>query len=551
MKRILPGITAAAGIAAITAFTDRYFELSKNIEVFSSLYREVNTYYVDDVEPSKLMRNFLDGMLKTLDPYTNYFSQSQIEKARIQQGGKFGGIGIEIDTMRGYPVVTAVWKDQPADKAGIQPGDVILSIDGSTTLNRQKEDVEKFLTGEPKSRIILQIERKISSSETRQLHLNLMREEIQETNVPFFGMITPEIGCIKLKIFNEHAAQDVRRAYDSLKNIQPRLKGLILDLRGNPGGLMLEAVEIVNMFIEKDKLVVATKGKVDEWNNTFKTKSDPVDLQIPIAVLVNSGSASASEIVSGALQDYDRAVIIGQKTFGKGLVQITRPLSYNTMLKVTTAKYYIPSGRCIQAINYAERNEDGSVKRIPDSLKREFKTSAGRKVWDGGGIDPDIPLPKPELSAVAQALERQHLIFDFATLYTLQKNNLEDPATFKLSEKDYNDFLAFIRSRGFAYRTETEQKLEKLKQIATDEKYFDAIQPAHQQLIKKIANEKEQDLMRHKGEIITLLENEIVGRYYYAYGKVKKSYQNDAEVARAVQLLNQPDEIKKILSAKN
>lgn len=549
-RKIIILLIVPIALYSALAFTDKYFQLSKNMDVFASLYKEVNTYYVDDVEPSKLMRNCIDGMLKTLDPFTNYYSQSQIENARIQQGGKFGGIGLEIDIMNNFPVVTAVWKDQPADKAGIKTGDIIKSIDGSNTQGRKKEDIEKFLIGEPKSRVLLQIERKASLLETKMLNLNLSREEIQESNVPFFGMVTPEVGCIKLKIFNENAGHDVKDAFDSLKRANPNMRGVILDLRGNPGGLLVEAVNIVNIFIEKDKLVVTTKGKVEEWNNTFKTKSDATDLKVPVVVLTSSTSASASEIVSGSLQDYDRAVVVGQKTYGKGLVQVTKPLSYNTMLKVTTAKYYIPSGRCIQALNYAEKNEDGSVKRIPDSLKVEFKTQAGRKVWDGGGVDPDIVMPKPDHSKVADELYAQHLMFDFVTAYTLQPNSMDDPATFKLTDKDYNDFVAYVKSKNFTYKTDSELKLEKLKEVATEEKYFDAFKSNYESLKKKLAADKEYDLIKHKAEIITLLENEIVGRYYYAYGKVKKSYQNDPEVAKAVELLNKPEQMKEILTAK-
>lgn len=549
-RKIILLLTLPVVLFIATAATDKYFQLSKNMDVFASLYKEVNTYYVDDVEPSKLMRNCIDGMLKTLDPFTNYYSQSQIENARIQQGGKFGGIGIEIEVMNNYPVVTAVWKDQPADKAGVKTGDIIKSIDGSTTQGRKKDDIEKFLIGEPKSRVLLQIERKASLLDTKMLNLNLSREEIQETNVPFFGMVSPEVGCIKLKIFNENAGRDVKDAFDSLKRSNPDMKGVILDLRGNPGGLLVEAVNIVNIFIDKDKLVVTTKGKVEEWNNTFKTKADATDLKIPVVVLTSSTSASASEIVSGSLQDYDRAVVVGQKTYGKGLVQVTKPLSYNTMLKVTTAKYYIPSGRCIQALNYAEKNEDGSVKRIPDSLKVEFKTQAGRKVWDGGGVDPDVLMPKPEHSKVADELYEQHLVFDFVTAYTLQRNNIEDPATFKLTDKDYNDFVAYVKAKNFSYKTDSEVKLDKLKEVATDEKYFDAFKGNYESLKKKLANDKEQDLVKYKTEIVTVLENEIVGRYYYAYGKVKKSYQNDPEVAKAIELLNKPEQMKELLTAK-
>ena len=305
------------------SFADYYFEISKNIDIFSSLFKEVNTFYVDDVEPSKLMRTCIDGMLKTLDPFTNYFSESQIENARIQQGGKFGGLGIDIEIMNGFPVVTSVTEGQPADKSGLKVGDVIKGIDGNPTEKRTKEEINKILIGEPKTKVTLQIERKTSLFDTKQQSFLIAREEIQETNVPFYGMVSPEVGCIKLKIFNEHAGKDVKTAFDSLKRANPDMKGIIIDLRGNPGGLLSEAVNIVNIFEEKDKLVVTTKGKVDEWNNSFKTLNEPSDTKIPIVVIANSSSASASEIVSGTLQDYDRGVIIGQRTYGKGLVQIT------------------------------------------------------------------------------------------------------------------------------------------------------------------------------------------------------------------------------------
>lgn len=547
----LVAVVAVIFAVGTMSFADYYFEISKNLDVFSSLYKEVNTFYVDEVEPSKLMRTCIDGMLKTLDPFTNYFSESQIENARIQQGGKFGGLGIDIEVMSAYPVITSVTMGQPADRGGLKVGDIIKSIDGSSTMNRSKEDVTKVLTGQPKTSIALQIERKVSLDDTRNLTFNLQREEIQETNVPFSGMVTPEVGCIKLKIFNEHAGRDVREAFDSLKRAHPDMKGVILDLRGNPGGLLNEAVNIVNIFVEKDKLVVTTKGKVDEWNNSFKTLDEPSDTKIPLVIIANSTSASASEIVSGTIQDYDRGVIIGQRTYGKGLVQITKPLSYNTMLKVTTAKYYIPTGRCIQAINYAERNPDGSVKHIPDSLKVAFKTmNSGRTVYDGGGIDPDLVLPKPVHSKIAETIYTKNYIFDFASNYTFLHPTIEDAAKFKLTDKDFDDFVAYVKTKDVEYKTESEQKLEELKNAATDEKYFDAVKEHYEKIKQKLQHDKEQDMIKNKTEIITVLENEIAGRYFYAYGKVKKSYQNDPEVAKAVELINNPTKYNELLAKK-
>lgn len=550
-SKLIKGIVAVIIAIGTMSFADSYFEISKNLDVFSALYKEVNTYYVDDVEPSKLMRTCIDGMLKTLDPFTNYFSGSQVETARIQQGGKFGGIGIEIEVMDKYPVVISVTQNQPADKSGIHAGDIIKAIDGESTLNRKKDEVEKFLVGQPKAPVSLQIERKVSLQETKTLYLTMEREEVQETSVPFYGMVTPEVGCIKLKIFNEGAGKDVKDAFDSLKRTNPNMKGLILDLRGNPGGLLVEAVKIVNVFVEKNKLVVTTKGKVDEWNSTFKTLDDPSDVKIPVVLITNSMSASASEIVSGTMQDYDRGVVIGQRTYGKGLVQVTKPLSYNTILKVTTAKYYIPTGRCIQALNYAEKNADGSVKRIPDSLKVAFKTiNSGRTVYDGGGVDPDVKLPKPEHSKIAETMYTRNYIFDFASAYRLKHDTITDAAKFKLTDKDFDDFVAYVKTKDCTYKTETEEKLEALKDAASEEKYFDALKERYESIKNKVARDKEQDLIKNKAEIITILENEIAGRYYYAYGKVKKSYQNDPEVTKAIELIMNPKEYQEILAKK-
>ena len=316
-SRIIKIISVVVISIGLMSFADNYFEISKNLDVFSALYKDVNTYYVDDVEPSKLMRTCIDGMLKTLDPFTNYFSGSQIENAKIHQGGKFGGIGVEIEVMDNYPVIISVEQNQPADKSGIHAGDIIKAIDGESTLKRKKEDVEKYLVGQPKSTVSVQVERKTSLTESKPFYFTVTREEIQETSVPFYGMITPEVGCIKLKIFNEGAGKDVKEAFDSLKKANPNMKGIVLDLRSNPGGLLNEAVNIVNVFENKNELVVTTKGKVDEWNNTFKTLNDPSDTKIPLVIITNSMSASASEIVSGTMQDYDRGVIIGQRTYGK------------------------------------------------------------------------------------------------------------------------------------------------------------------------------------------------------------------------------------------
>jgi carboxyl-terminal processing protease len=363
-------------------------------------------------------------------------------------------------------------------------------------------------------------------------------------------MLTKDIGCINLKVFNPNAGKDVKEAYEKIKKENPDLKGIILDLRGNPGGLLTEAVNVVNVFVEKNKLVVTTKGKVAEWNATYKTLNDATDGKIPVVVITDSHSASASEIVSGCIQDYDRGVIVGQKTYGKGLVQVTKNLSYNTMLKVTTAKYYIPSGRCIQAINYAERNEDGSVKRMPDSLKHSFKTQAGRKVWDGGGVDPDLPIQKTELSPVTQALLAKHILFNYATEYKLKHDSIPPAASFKLSENDYNNFIAFAKGKDYSYKTESDKLLDKLKEVATEEKYFDAMKNDFEDVKKKMEAEKLSDLLKYKTEIAQLLESEICGRYFYVKGKIEKSLQNDPLAVKAIDLLHTPTEYNDLLVSK-
>ncbi|MFN8293626.1 MAG: S41 family peptidase [Chitinophagales bacterium] len=550
IKKIGIVAVGATVLFASYAFGNRYFQISKNLDILAAVYREVNVSYVDEQDPSKLMRNLIDGMLKTLDPYTNYFSQSQVETARMEQTGKFGGIGIKVEMQDGIAVITHVEKGLPAYESNLKPGDRIVEIDGTVTKGKTKEDVERFLRGQPNSTMNIKVEKVIAAEKYETQTLSLSRIETQETNVPYFGMITENTGVVRLKIFNENAARDVKNAFDSLKRSNPAMKSLILDLRGNPGGLLQEAVKIVNIFIDRNQLVVSTKGKVPEWNTSFKTLDAPTDTKIPIAVITDNMSASASEIVSGSLQDLDRGIVVGQKTYGKGLVQITKNLSYNTVLKVTTAKYYIPSGRCIQAINYAEKNTDGSVKRIPDSLKTAFKTKAGRTVYDGGGIDPDVVIPKKEISKIAQQLEAKHLLFDYATLFALQHKSIASPKDFKLSDADFSAFLQFIQNKDYSYSTESEKLLEELKNAAEEEKYFDAIKEKYETIKAKLAHDKQQDVIKARKEITALLEAEIVGRYYFDAGFEQRQMLSDDRIAKALEILNDMSKYNEILSAK-
>jgi carboxyl-terminal processing protease len=545
-KWIYSALVVAVSLGSISA-TDRYFAITRNLDVFTALFKDVNASYVDDTDPSKLMRTCIDGMLKTLDPFTNYFSGSQIETSRLQNSEKIVEIGIHFQIADSLPVVTDLIRDLPADKAGLQIGDKILALDGQATRGKTYDEVTQALRGQIGTPVTLSL----MTIQGQAKDLSITRQEFQQTNVPYSGMLTKDIGCINLKIFNPNAGKDVKDAFEKLKKEHPDLKGIILDLRGNPGGLLNEAVNVANVFLEKNKLIATTRGRVAEWNNTFKTLNDPTDTKIPVVVITDSHSASASEIVSGCIQDYDRGVILGQKTYGKGLVQITKNLSYNTMLKVTTAKYYIPSGRCIQAINYAERNEDGSVKRVPDSLKKEFKTAAGRKVWDGGGIDPDKPVALPATNPLIEALLSKNVIFDFATKYKLKHSTISPAADFKLSDQDYADFEAFARTKDYSYKTESDKLLDKLKETTTEEKYYDAVKTQYEDIKKKLDADKATGLEKNKKEIATLIENEICGRYYYLNGKIEKSLQNDELAIKAIELLNNPDgEYKTLLTAK-
>ena len=545
-KWLYGSLVLVMALGSISA-ADHFFDISRNIDVFTAVYKDVNGSYVDDTDPSKLMRTCIDGMLKTLDPFTNYISESQIETYRIQNSEKLVGIGIHFQIVDSLPVVTDLIKDLPADKGGIQIGDKMTALDGQSTRGKSYDEVSQVLRGQTGSNLTISL-KTISGSKK---DVTIARQEFMETNVPFSGMLTPEVGCINLKIFNPDAGKDVKAAFEKLKKDNPNMKGIILDLRGNPGGLLAEAVNVVNVFIDKNKLVVTTKGRVSEWNSTFKTLNDPADTKIPIVVLTNNMSASSSEIVSGSLQDYDRAVILGQKTYGKGLVQITKNLSYNTMVKVTTAKYYIPSGRCIQAINYAERNEDGSVKHIPDSLKKEFKTAAGRKVWDGGGVDPDVPMDKPAVNPLIQALQNKSVIFDYATTYKLKHATIAPSAEFKLTDQDYAEFVAYAKTRDYSYKTESDKLLDKLKEASTEEKYYDAVKAQYEDIRKKLEADKASALTKERKEIQSLIENEICGRYYYLHGKIEKSLTNDPLAIRAIALLSNPDtEYKSLLTKK-
>ena len=538
---LITGITCAVIAGAATLFSfrsadDNYFEISRNIDIFATLFRELNIYYVEETNPSDLIQRGIDSMLVTLDPYTQYIPESDMDDYRYLTTGQYGGIGALIGQRDGFVIITDPYEGFPAQKSGIMAGDKILEIDGKSMAGKNYDEVSRLLKGTPNSTVTIKLERMGTSSP---MIKPVVREEIKIKNVPYYGMLNNDIAFIRLSSFTDDAGYEVKSAVEDLKK-KNNVKGIIFDLRGNPGGLLNEAVNVVNVFVDKNQEVVSTRGKMKDLNKTYRTLNSVVDNQTPMVVLVNSGSASAAEIVSGSLQDLDRAIIIGQRTFGKGLVQTTRSLSYNAQLKVTTSKYYIPSGRCIQALDYSHRNADGSVGKVPDSLITAFKTKNGRKVFDGGGINPDYTVVVPEYSPAATTLIIKFLLFDYASIYKLKHPTIASAKTFKITDDDYNDFKTWLSSKDFNYTTESERKLEDLKLMAIKEKSFEAINPQYELLKKKLAHDKTHDLEMNKAEIREFLENEIVSRYYYQNGRIESSFDNDDDIKMAVKALSDP-----------
>lgn len=520
-------------ISVVSVSYDHYFEVSKNLEIFSTLFKELDVYYVDEIKPGELTQTGIDAMLKSLDPYTTFIPESEIEDHRLTTTGQYGGIGAVVRKKGDYIVVTEPYEGFPAQKAGVMAGDVIIEVNGQSTKGKTTDDVVKILRGAPNSTATLVVQREGTQGT---LKFEVTREEIKIKNVPYYGMVDDKIGYIKLRGFTNNAGNDVKAALQDLKK-NNELEGVILDLRGNPGGLLREAINVVNVFVERNQLVVSTKGKVDEWNKSYKTLNAAVDANIPLAVLVNRGSASASEIVSGTIQDLDRGVVIGQRTFGKGLVQSTRPLVYNTQLKVTTSKYYIPSGRCIQALDYSNKNADGSVGTIPDSLRSKFKTKNGRIVYDGGGVYPDIPVKTRKYSNVLRSLLNNSHIFDYATTYRVKHATISDARTFKVDQAEYDLFLEFLKGKSYEYTTQSEKLLEEFQKTAQKEKYFESIENEYKALVDKKQLSKNKDILKFKDEIAEFLTEEIISRYYYQRGRIEASLTTDQEVKEAIAIL--------------
>lgn len=535
-----------SGVALLnSSYVDNYFEITRNLDIFVTLFKELNLYYVDETKPGDLMKIGIEGMLESLDPYTNYIPESDIEDFRFMQTGQYGGIGALIRTMDKKIVIAEPYEDSPAQKAGLEAGDVIIEVNGKSTEGKNTEDISKILKGQPNTEVKLVLKRE---GVDKPIEKTIMREEIKVKSVPHYEMLNYEVGYIKLNQFTDKCTEEVQTAFKELKE-KKGMKALVLDLRGNPGGLLNEAVSLSNLFVEKGQLVVSTKGKVKEWEKSYKAANQPLDLEMPIVVLVNSGSASASEIVSGTIQDLDRGVVVGQRSYGKGLVQTTRPLSYNTQLKVTTAKYYIPSGRCIQALDYSHRNEDGSVGKVPDSLMKKFTTKNGRAVYDGGGVLPDIVLEPVTYSQIARALTNKNLIFNFTTKYKREHPTIPPVKEFKITDDLFNEFTTYISDKDYEYSTHSEDVVKKFKETAEKEKYFKDVEQEYEALKAKLSHNKNEDLVTFKDEIKELLKEEIVSRYYYQKGRVESLLDRDPDVKEALSILADKSKYSSLLAS--
>ncbi len=519
------------------------FEISKNLDIYTTLYRELNTNYVDDISPGDLMKIGIDAMLESLDPYTVYIPESEVEDYKFITTGQYGGVGALIQKQGDFIIVAEPYEGKPAHLAGIKAGDKILEVDGKSVEGKSTSDVSTILKGQPGTDVKVLIERPGVDSP---IEIELERENVKIENIPYYGMLEDGVGYIKLTGFTQHAGKEVKEAFLEIKDNND-LNGIILDLRGNGGGLLQEAVNITNIFVDKGQVVVSTKGKLPSKNHTYRTTNVAVDKEISLVILVDNFSASASEIVAGAIQDLDRGIVLGQRTFGKGLVQNMIPLSYNSQAKITVAKYYIPSGRCIQAIDYSKKDENGHGEKIPDSLITAYQTKGGRTVYDGLGIEPDIKTDIEKLSALSYTLLTKYLFFDFATKFEMDNPEIDAADKFKITNEIYSDFVEYLDGKDYDYTTKCEETLEKLKKYANEEKYFEDISVEFDALAVNLKEHKQDDLAKHKDEINKILRIEIISRYYYQKGKIISSLEDDIDIAKATDIINEKDSYLAIL----
>ncbi|MDX9883553.1 MAG: S41 family peptidase [Prolixibacteraceae bacterium] len=532
------GIFMAVALVLAVSFLslsrdEKNFQIAKNLDIYYTLFRELNLFYVDEVEPAELVKTSINKMLESLDPYTTYIPEEEIEDFRFQTTGEYAGIGALIGQRGTKILITEPYEGFPAQKAGVKAGDIILEVSGKSTEGLTSSDVSNLLKGPAKKPLALKVER---PGMKKPMTFDLVREKIQIDPVPYYGMLDNETGYIRLSNFTMDCSENVRKALLELKE-KKHIKSLVLDLRSNPGGLLIEAVKITNFFVPKGAEIVSTKGKIKQGDQTYYATEVPIDTLMPLAVLVNSGSASASEILAGAIQDLDRGMVVGARTFGKGLVQTTRDLSYNAKLKVTTSKYYIPSGRCIQALDYTHRNEDGSVGQIPDSLVSQYATKNGRLVYDGGGIVPDVKIESEYLSTLAYKLASDFVIFDYATQFVIENEEIAPPEEFRISDEMYSGFVDFVEKQGFNYQSRTEEQLEELLETAKRERYYDANKSKFDLLAEELKHDVSKDLYTFSEDIKELLTDEIVSRYYHQKGAIKAAIKDDKGIERAVGLL--------------
>ncbi len=547
IKKGLIGFSLIIALFIGVSYSPDYFEISKNLDIFYSVYKELNMGYVDGTKPGQLMKTGIDAMLNSLDPYTVYYTENDIEDYRYMTTGEYGGIGSTVNDIDGKIIIADPYEGFAAYKAGLRGGDQIVGVNGINVEGKRSDDISNLLKGQAGTPLKLKI---IKAGQTLPIEVNLNREEIKTKAVPHYGMLpNSEIGYIKLISFTDNCSNEVKEALLALK--AKGCKTLILDIRGNLGGLLQEAVNIVNFFTEKGVEVVFTKGKIPEWDKTYLSVYNPIDLQIPLVVMVDENSASASEIVSGALQDLDRAVIIGKRTYGKGLVQQTKDLVYNAKIKYTVAKYYIPSGRCVQALDYSNKDEDGRVEKVPDSLITAFKTKGGRIVYDGAGVMPDVKTKDEKYDIILISLISKYHIFNYATQYYLKHKEIAPVKEYKLSDEEYTDFVSWLKGKDYTYKTKSEFELAEVKKNALDENFFDEIKPEYENLLNKMNQNKKDDLVKHKDEIKKYLEEEIVGRYYFQSGRIEFSLKNDNDLKAAIALISENNKIKSILSSSN
>lgn len=517
------------------------FEVLKNLEIMDQIFEHLELYYVDNPETGKVSKAAIDAMLKDLDPYTVYYHESNIEDYRLLTTGQYGGVGAQIIKMGEYVVVSEVYEGNPAQKSGLMPGDKVLSIEGKSMVKKSTDEVSTAMKGPKGTSITMEVERPNQGKKT----LNLTRDEIKIPDVPYSGIIKDKIGYIKLNSFTQTAHADVLKAFQKLKS--EGMEQLVLDLRGNGGGLLIEAVKIVNMFVPKNQTVVTTKGRIQEENKVYKALDNPTDLEIPLVVLIDEGSASASEIVSGSLQDLDRAVIVGSTSFGKGLVQRTYDLKYGSKVKLTIAKYYTPSGRCVQRLEYYDKKEGDKPSEIADSLLKSFKTVNGREVIDGRGIEPDEKTGSETMSKFTKALIQNHIIFNYATEFRQKNAEITSSEKFKLSEQDLADFKQFMLKQDFSFSSSSEEQLKKWKETTEKEGDFDKIKTEYDAILSKLSSTKEANFDKSKDEVRNILENEIVSRYYFQNGRILNGFTSDKSIEKTIEILQNSSRYNTIL----